>query len=161
MLGAVLNLYLHVWFPVWHHFTVHILTLNPKSPFVDFILPWNVTMNPNVYISFEVTVWVIEYFLWRCSHVHTTRPKWWLVNIGSFNGLLSSDSKSLPEPMSTHVCCHVALQSRIELMRSPLIEHMGKNLRIDVYHLYSYSNNITFRKPTFLHLCLRHGSNTL
>ena len=31
-----------------------------------------------------------EHFLWKCSQVNDTRPHWWLVNIGSDNGLVPS-----------------------------------------------------------------------
>ena len=41
----------------------------------------------------------LEYFLWNCPLVNTTSPHWWLVNIGSGNGLVPSGNKPLPEPM--------------------------------------------------------------
>ena len=35
------------------------------------------------------------------SQVHATELHWWLVNIGSGNGLVPSGNKPLPEPMFT------------------------------------------------------------
>ena len=42
---------------------------------------------------------IFEHFLWNCPEVYTTRSHWWLVNIGSDNGLVSSSNKPLPEPI--------------------------------------------------------------
>ena len=41
----------------------------------------------------------LEHFLWNCPQVNATRPHWWLVNIGSVNGLVPNGTKPLPEPM--------------------------------------------------------------
>ena len=35
----------------------------------------------------------------NCHQVNATKPHWWLVNIGSGNGLVASCSKPLPKPM--------------------------------------------------------------
>ena len=35
--------------------------------------------------------------------VNATRPYWWLVNIGSGNGLVPSGNKPLSEPMLTQI----------------------------------------------------------
>ena len=34
-----------------------------------------------------------EHFLWNCSQVNATRSYWWLINIGSGNGLVLSGNK--------------------------------------------------------------------
>ena len=39
--------------------------------------------------------------MWNCSQVNATRPHWWLVNIGSGNGLVPSGNTPLPEPILT------------------------------------------------------------
>ena len=46
---------------------------------------------------------VIEYVLTTSCEISLNGipPKWWLVSIGSGNGLVSSGNKSLPEPMWT------------------------------------------------------------
>ena len=44
-----------------------------------------------------------EHFLWECPQVNVTRPHWWLVNIGSGNGLVLSGTKPLLGPMCAHV----------------------------------------------------------
>ena len=47
-------------------------------------------------------IWRIDIFsfsLWNCLQVNATRPHWWLVNIGSGNGLVPSGTKPLPELM--------------------------------------------------------------
>ena len=41
----------------------------------------------------------LGHFLWNCPQVKATRPFWWLINIGSGNGLMPSGNKPLPEPM--------------------------------------------------------------
>ena len=38
-----------------------------------------------------------------------TGPYWWYVNIGSGNGLVSSDNKQLSEPMSTRTEFYIAI----------------------------------------------------
>ena len=44
----------------------------------------------------------MRYLLWNCRHVIVNGPHWW-VNIGSGNGLVSSDTKRLPEAMLTQI----------------------------------------------------------
>ena len=39
-------------------------------------------------------------FLWNCLQVNATRSHWWVVSIGSGNGLVPSGNKPLPEPMN-------------------------------------------------------------
>ena len=41
--------------------------------------------------------------LWNCSQVNATEHLWWLVNIGSGNGLMPSGNKPLPELMFTQI----------------------------------------------------------
>ena len=41
----------------------------------------------------------IEHFIWNCPQMNGQRTHWWLVNIGSGSGLVSSGKTSLPEPM--------------------------------------------------------------
>ena len=43
----------------------------------------------------------LEYFIWNCLQVNVTGPPWWLVNIGSDNGLVPSGIKPLFQPMLT------------------------------------------------------------
>ena len=50
-----------------------------------------------------------EHFLLTWPHLNATRPQWWLVNIGSGNGLLSSGNKPLPDPKVTQI--YVAINS--------------------------------------------------
>ena len=47
--------------------------------------------------------WYFEQFPWNCSQKTPTEPLWWLVNIGSGNGLVPSGNKPLPEPMLTQI----------------------------------------------------------
>ena len=44
-------------------------------------------------------------YIWSfsCEIVNVTRPRWWLVNIISGNGLVPSGNKPLPEPMLTQI----------------------------------------------------------
>ena len=49
----------------------------------------------------------LEIFLRNRLDANATRTKWWVVSIGSVNGLLPSGSKPLPEPTMTEI--HVAL----------------------------------------------------
>ena len=39
--------------------------------------------------------WIREHYLWNCLQVNATGPHWWLVNIGSSNGLVPSAGLSL------------------------------------------------------------------
>ena len=39
--------------------------------------------------------WWVRYPLWNCSHVNGTGTHWWIVKIGSGNGLVPSGNKSL------------------------------------------------------------------
>ena len=45
----------------------------------------------------------LRYLLWYYPHVIVTAPHWWLVNIGSGNGLVPSGHKPLREPMLTQI----------------------------------------------------------
>ena len=38
-----------------------------------------------------------------CPQVNATRPHWWLVNVGSGNGLVPLGNKPLPEPLMTQI----------------------------------------------------------
>ena len=59
--------------------------------------------------TWEIRLWssirnrYLGYFLWYCPQVNAARPYWWLVNIGSGNGMVPSGSKPLPEPMLTRI----------------------------------------------------------
>ena len=56
-----------------------------------------------------------QHSLWNCLLVNATRPRWWLINTGSCNGLVLSGTKPLPEPMLTRIYdtiwCHQATMS--------------------------------------------------
>ena len=45
----------------------------------------------------------LEHFLWNGIDMNTTRPHWWLVSIGSGNGLVLSGNKPLSKPMFTQI----------------------------------------------------------
>ena len=45
--------------------------------------------------------WWLRYFWWNSRQAIATAPRWWLVNIGSGNGLVPSGIKPLPELMLT------------------------------------------------------------
>ena len=47
-------------------------------------------------------IWRID-ILWNCPQVNATRLHWWLVSIGSCNGLVLSGNKPLPEPVLTQI----------------------------------------------------------
>ena len=55
-----------------------------------------------IFLSSKFTT-KIKKFSWNCSQVNATEHFWWLVNIGSGNGLVPSGSKPLPEPMLTQI----------------------------------------------------------
>ena len=59
-----------------------------------------------------IKVRYLEHFMWNCSHVIATRPHWWLVSIGSGNGLVPSGTKAkpLPELMPIQICVAISLQ---------------------------------------------------
>ena len=62
--------------------------------------------------------------------MNATNPHWWLVNVGSGNGLVLSGSKPLPEPMLTTF--HVAIwrhQASLCFNSSPLVPHICVNKR--------------------------------
>ena len=46
--------------------------------------------------------WWLRHLLWNCPRMNDTGLHWWLVNIGSGNGLVLSGNKPLSEPMLTH-----------------------------------------------------------
>ena len=52
--------------------------------------------------------------------MNATRPYWWLVNIGSGNGLVPSGNKPLPEPMLTQI--NVAKCSGINVLNDCFCE---------------------------------------
>ena len=45
----------------------------------------------------------LRHLLWNCPHKNVIGLHWWLVNIGSGNGLVPSGNKSLTEPMLTQI----------------------------------------------------------
>ena len=47
--------------------------------------------------------WWLSYLPWNYPQMNVTGPFWWLVNIGSGNGLVLSGNKPLPEPMLTQI----------------------------------------------------------
>ena len=47
--------------------------------------------------------WWLRYLLWNCRQLNVTGPYWWLVNIGSGNGLVPSGNKPLPESLLTQI----------------------------------------------------------
>ena len=49
----------------------------------------------------------LDHFLWNGPQVNVRKPHWWLVNIGSGNGLGLTGTMSLPEPILSH--CYVAI----------------------------------------------------
>ena len=52
----------------------------------------------------------LKYLLWHCPQMNISGSYWWLVNVGSGNGLVPSAKKALPEPVLTHIfvaiSCH-------------------------------------------------------
>ena len=48
----------------------------------------------------------LRHHLWNCPDMNITGLHWWLVNIGSGNGLVPSSNKPLPEPVLTQPSCH-------------------------------------------------------
>ena len=63
----------------------------------------------------HVMDWILGHFQWNYSQVHATELHWWLVNIDSGNGLVSSGNKPWHEPMLTEiyiiVYCQLATMS--------------------------------------------------
>ena len=53
--------------------------------------------------------WWLRYLIWNWPQMNATKPHWWLVNIGSGNGLMSSGNKPLPEPTLTQICVVIAI----------------------------------------------------
>ena len=47
--------------------------------------------------------WIYEHILLNFSQLNATEPAWWLVKIGSGNGLVPSGTKPLPGPMLTKI----------------------------------------------------------
>ena len=66
--------------------------------------PWGIWLKFQISnflkINSVIDGWCIS---WYCPHVIITGPHWWLVNIGSGNGLVPSGNKPLPEPMLTQI----------------------------------------------------------
>ena len=50
-------------------------------------------------VIFKLKGRYLQHVLWICPHVNAGRPHWWLVSIGSGNGLVPSSNKPLPGPM--------------------------------------------------------------
>ena len=74
----------------------------------------------------------LEHFLWNHSQLNATRSHWYLVNIGSGNGLVLSGNKPLPEPMLTDLYCHMT--------------SLGHN------ELNQYTGNIKFYSQNYINL---------
>ena len=58
---------------------------------------------------------MVEASLVKLPDMNVTGFKWWKVNIGSGNGLVSSGNKPLPEPMLTQICHYMVSLGHIEL----------------------------------------------
>ena len=54
--------------------------------------------------------------MWNWVQMNATKPQWWLVTIGSGNGLMPSGNKPLPEPVLTQICDHIASLGQNELI---------------------------------------------
>ena len=52
----------------------------------------------------------LKYFMSMCPQLNVTRSHWWLVSIGSSNGLVPSGNKPLLEPMSTQIYVSIVYQ---------------------------------------------------
>ena len=46
--------------------------------------------------------------MWIWAQMNVTKLCWWLVSIGSGNGLVLLGTKPVPEPVLTKVCWHIA-----------------------------------------------------
>ena len=75
---------------------------------IPYYFLWDVNTHPCINTEMEMlSFWwnfhhwlqVLEWFLWNCSQLNDTELAWWLVNIGSGNGLALSGNKLLPKPM--------------------------------------------------------------
>ena len=65
--------------------------------------PWEIQMWYQInHFQIHVKGRSLEHFLWNCPKGSASRPRLWLVNISSGNGLVPSGNKSLPKPMLTH-----------------------------------------------------------
>ena len=53
--------------------------------------------------SASFSEWWLRYLLWNRPQMNSTRPYWWLVNIGSGNGVVPSGTKPLPEKNLTEI----------------------------------------------------------
>ena len=103
--------------------------------------------------------WYLEHFLWNCPGLDAKWPHWWMVNIGSGNGLVPSGNNSdLPQwfydnepqiPLLTH------LQQLRELV-VPLSPSQVLKMRtvelIMIFHKYrdkkQWNKNLTMGKCT-------------
>ena len=66
--------------------------------------PWEIWMK--FYIcnfQMDFNDWWLRYPLWNYANINVTGLHWWLVNIGSGNGLALSGSKPLPDPMLAQI----------------------------------------------------------
>ena len=80
---------------LWHH-QQNIIILTPEKNGSDLKY-----LNLQHILLIDI---LKEDFHWNYSQVNTTRPQWWLVNVGSGNDLVPSVNKPLPEPMLSKFC---------------------------------------------------------
>ena len=73
---------------VCRELTCDIFKLNIKwwDPAINSLAPGRCGCNLNWIIFKLFSDRYLEHFLWNCPQVNTTRPHWWLVNIGAGNG---------------------------------------------------------------------------
>ena len=65
----------------------------------------------------------LEYSSTHYPGMNGRGPHWWLVNIGSGNGLVPSGNKPLPEPKLTHI--YVAIWHHWAIMSYALAHHLA------------------------------------
>ena len=58
----------------------------------------------------QIEDWYIEYFPWNCSRLNAKTHRWWLINIGSGNGVVTSGNTPSSEPMWPQI--YVAIWSK-------------------------------------------------
>ena len=66
--------------------------------------PWEILLNFSIsyFCNNVINLWM-GCLIWNSPQVVVTRLYWWLVNIGSGNGLVPSGNKPLPEPMLSKI----------------------------------------------------------
>ena len=79
------------------HFEMDTITYpaGPRIVCIDLLAPVRCCCNTELITFKLIKDRYLEHFLWNCAHVNATRPPWWLVNIGSDNGLVMSAIKQL------------------------------------------------------------------